>query len=209
MKVPRKLQILLFPASNAVLSILAFQAISAAMPGSAQSLLVILAASEFYFGALLVKENVGPEKTIEPDREMPKVLIDGKPIGRIVPIAADHVFPSLTKQENLQVLDPRIQQWAWAVTYENTPMTQSKWCGKKRLFSKPAYVAFIFDMLKDNYVAVINPKDPKSSYKANGAAGREYIKSLADRRAYRPFPTLEKSETDTQFLRAQMSRDVQ
>jgi hypothetical protein len=103
-------------------------------------------------------------------------------------------------------LDPRIKQWAWAVTYENTPMTQAKWCGKGKPFSKPAYVAFIYGMLRDKHITVINLKDPKSSYKPSGRQGREYIRDLAIGRTFRPFPTLDKSETDLQFLRAGLRR---
>jgi hypothetical protein len=118
----------------------------------------------------------------------------------------ERVYPQTVKHEVLNVLDPRIKQWAWAVTYENTAMTQQKWCGRKKLFSKPLYVAFIAELLKEQYVTVIDAKDPKSSYKPNGRRGREYIRDLAIGRAFRPLPTRLLTERDTHFLRERMRR---
>jgi hypothetical protein len=115
---------------------------------------------------------------------------------------SEYAVPTVTAK----VLDPRIKQWAWAVTYENTSMVQTKWCGKKRPFSKPAYVAFIAEMLRDGYLAPIDPNKEKSSYKPAGRKGREYIRDLAIGRAFRPFPTLTLDERSTHFLRAQLRK---
>jgi hypothetical protein len=117
-----------------------------------------------------------------------------------------NAYQSTVKAVTVKVLDPRIKQWAWAVTYENTSMVQSKWCGRKRPFSKPAYVAFIADMLKDDYLTLIDPNKEKSSYKPKGRRGREYIRDLATGHAYRPFPTLTLDERSTHFLRAQVRK---
>lgn len=149
--------------------------------------------------------------------------LDNAPGVEVEPVPAPRVIPNLNavlgngfepireyesavKTVAVKELDPRIKQWAWAVTYENTSMVQTKWCGRKKPFSKPGYVAFIFEMLRDGYITLIDPKDPKSSYRPNGRKGREYIRDLAVGREFRPFPTLDKSDTDIQFLRAQVRR---
>jgi hypothetical protein len=106
-----------------------------------------------------------------------------------------------------QKLDKRIVSWAQGVTYWNAPMTQTKWCvGKNKTFSKPAYVAWMTDLMKDKIVVPVNPNADRSTYEANGGAGKAYIKALADNRIYRPFPTYKNSEQSDAFLRAQMRK---
>lgn len=102
--------------------------------------------------------------------------------------------------------DPRVQQLCYAVTYNGTPLTQRKWAGKSNLFSKPEFVRWMAARLQEGYVRPINPKDPKSSYKPNGAQGWKKFKDVADGRDYLPLPTANLDERDTQFLRAKMSR---
>jgi hypothetical protein len=104
--------------------------------------------------------------------------------------------------------DPRIIQWAYAVTYENSPLTQSKWAGRKRLFSKPEYVRWIGGLLKDKIVVPVNLKSHSSTYRPNGAQGRKTIKDLADGRIYIPLPVANLTELDTQFLSARMREPV-
>ena len=115
-------------------------------------------------------------------------------------------YEQTVKKVDVQETDKRIIQWAYGVTYWNTPMTQSKWCGKGKPFSKPVYVALIYDLLEAGHITIKDWKNPKSSYKPNGAGGRKFIKDLADGRAYIPLPTRHKTETDVQFLREQLRR---
>lgn len=109
-----------------------------------------------------------------------------------------------------QVLDSRIQQWAYGVIYQDAPMTQTWWCvGKGKLFTKPAYVAWIGFLLANKVIRVINPNAEKSSYELNGRAGYHYVKALADGRMYLPFPAYEVSEKSGAFLRAQVRKKQQ
>jgi hypothetical protein len=146
-----------------------------------------------------------PEEVPAPVSE-PRHIPNSNPAPNEFMSIGNPVYETAVKTPTIKELDPRIKQWAWAVTYENTAMTQAKWCGRKKPFSKPGYVAFMFEMLRDGYITLIDPKDPKSSYKPNGRKGREYIRDLAIGREFRPFPTLDKSETDIQFLRAGLRR---
>jgi hypothetical protein len=100
--------------------------------------------------------------------------------------------------------DPRLAQWAYAVAYNGTSMIQTKWAGRKRLFSKPEYVRWTGELLKREIIVPINPRSGSSTYKPNGAAGWQQIKDIADMRTYIPLPAATFTEKDTHFLRARM-----
>lgn len=118
----------------------------------------------------------------------------------------ENVKQSIRDGKQDRKLDPRILTWARGVTYDNIPMTQARWCGKGKTFSKTAYVAWIADLIKNRIIIPENLKSDRSTYTPNGGAGRAYIKALADERVYYPFPDVEVSETSTAFLREQMRR---
>jgi hypothetical protein len=168
-------------------------------------------------GALILLGWVGvtrldsaPGVEVEPapvqERRIPNLNDAPKAPNGFMSLRDVNAYQSTVKSVKVKVLDPRIKQWAWAVTYENTSMVQTKWCGKKRPFSKPAYVAFMAEMLRDGYITPIDPNKEKSSYKPKGRLGREYIRDLATGHAYRPFPTLTLDERSTHFLRAQVRK---
>lgn len=103
---------------------------------------------------------------------------------------------------NVQQRDPRIKQWAMAVTYSKTPMTQSRWAGGGKPFSKPEYAAWTKVLLEREVIALANPKNTKGGYKPNGAKGWQYLKALADGREYLPLPTVDRSKSEHLWLGA-------
>jgi hypothetical protein len=108
------------------------------------------------------------------------------------------------KSVKLQQRDPRLIQWAYAVAYNNAPMKQTKWCGGKRLFSKPEYERWIACLLDKKIITFANPKNPAGGYKPNGAMGWRMIKDIADTRVYIPLPSAVLSEEQIRFVSARM-----
>jgi hypothetical protein len=108
------------------------------------------------------------------------------------------------KSVKLQQRDPRLIQWAYAVAYNNAPMKQTKWCGGKRLFSKPEYERWIACLLEKKIITFANPKNPAGGYKPNGAMGWRMIKDIADTRVYIPLPSAVLSEEQIRFVSARM-----
>jgi hypothetical protein len=108
------------------------------------------------------------------------------------------------KSVKLQQRDPRLIQWAYAVAYNNAPMVQKKWCGGKRLFSKPEYERWIACLLDKKIITFVNPKNPAGGYKPNGAMGWRMIKDIADTRVYIPLPSAVLSEEQIRFVSARM-----
>lgn len=220
------MDILLFPASTVLVSFAALGAAQAVSQVevrlSLQALFIVLGVKDIFFGASLFNYFTleKPQETHElPQISEPPILMDGLPLRKITPITDQKYNADITQlrapaqkamQEGIkdgQKIDTRIQAWAEGVAYWNAPMTQTRWCvGKNKTFSKPAYVAFMADLLKDRIVVPKNINSNSSTYEANGGAGRAYIKALADRKVYRPFPTYEVSNSSTAFLRAQTKK---
>lgn len=104
-------------------------------------------------------------------------------------------YVDLTEKDNvwqsasvaIKQRDPRWQQFAVAII-NNQPMTQSKWAGGGRPFSKPEFVKQIKKWVTD---LVIVKKKENNSYRPNGASGWRYFKALADGREVIPLPDRE------------------
>lgn len=91
---------------------------------------------------------------------------------------------------NVNQRDPRWQQFGVAVI-NGQPMTQSKWTGKGRPFSRPEFEKQIKKWLADVVIVHKKIKGKASSYRPNGAEGWQYFKALADGRAWLPLPSQE------------------
>jgi hypothetical protein len=120
-----------------------------------------------------------------------------QPIGNLT-------YETAVKSVKLEKRDPRIVQWAYAVAYNNAPMKQTKWCGGKRLFSKPEYGRWIACLLEKEIITFANPKNPAGGYKPNGARGWQKIKDIADTRAYIPLPAATMTEAGARFVSARV-----
>lgn len=151
------------------------------------------------------RQNEAPGVEVEPvvERHIPN-LNDAPPVSNGFVRLTDAVYPSTVKAEKLQQRDPRLIQWAYAVAYNNAPMTQKKWCGGKRLFSKPEYERWIACLLDKKILTFANPKNPAGGYKPNGALGWRMIKDIADTRVYIPLPSAVLSEEQIRFVSARM-----
>lgn len=109
-------------------------------------------------------------------------------IRKIVDLAEkDNVWQSNGIAVNLLQKDQRWQQFGYAIV-NGQRMTQTKWTGKGRPFSKTEFVKRIKSWLEDEVIAQ-NKGD--SSYHPNGAIGWQYFKDLADGRKFIPLPMKE------------------
>lgn len=108
------------------------------------------------------------------------------------------------KTDTVKERDPRLKQWAYAVAYNNAPMTQKKWAGRKRLFSRPEYERWINCLTERQVTTFVNPLDPSRGYKPNGAAGWMTIKNIADGREYIPLPVAVLSQEQMRYVSARM-----
>jgi hypothetical protein len=141
-----------------------------------------------------------PEQpVIEPRRVIPN--LNDAPVG----------FTSLRelkayeyKTETVKQQDPRLIQWAYAVAYKGAKMTQKKWSGGKRLFSRGEYERWIACLLDKGIIAPENPRNPSGTYKPNGAGGWSEIKKIADGTRYIPLPAAVMSEAGARFVSARV-----
>jgi hypothetical protein len=108
------------------------------------------------------------------------------------------------KTETVKQQDPRLKQWAYAVAYNGAKMTQKKWSGGKRLFSRGEYERWIACLLDNGIIAPENPRNPSGTYKPNGAAGWSEIKKIADGTRYIPLPAAVMSEAGARFVSARV-----
>jgi hypothetical protein len=102
-----------------------------------------------------------------------------------------NVFENVVVQPAEIRKDQRWQAWAQAVLYNKTSMSQSKWTGKGRMFSKTEYAPRLSEWLNDGYIATVNPRDANQGYKIAGARGRDFLQGLATGREYIPLPVRE------------------
>jgi hypothetical protein len=187
---------LLFPAGSAVLVTLAFQVVYG-YP-LAQVLMILLGVHNAAFTYAVFFQPSPPQIEPEPEPEPPPV---GFTTIRSIPeLDTDRVYPSLAV--NVEARDPRIKQWAWAVAYSNSPMTQAKWAGGKRPFSKPEYEAWMKSLLERGVVVPKYAKGNQGGFRPNGAAGWQFIKGLADGREYIPLPQVDRSKSEYLWVRA-------
>lgn len=91
---------------------------------------------------------------------------------------------------NVHQADKRWQQFGYAVI-NGQPMTQSKWTGKGRPFSRPEFEKQIKKWLIDLVIVHKKIKGKNAGYHPNGSEGWRYFKALADGRVLIPLPTKE------------------
>lgn len=84
--------------------------------------------------------------------------------------------------------DARWQQFAEGILYHKMPISQAKWTGKGRMFSKTEFAPRINGWVTDGYLATINPHSANQGYKISGSRGRDYFQGLATGREYIPLP---------------------
>lgn len=202
----KKHEILVFPASTVLLSAVAFSMAQSLSPVeiriSVQALLLALGFKDLFFGLSLTYIFLPerPERATLPDK--PPIFMDGKPLGKIVPIATERIFPSEHVAVNLHKRDPRVREWATAVLYGKEPLTQKRWAGGKKKFSKPEYEAWIHLLLEKGVIVPKYSRGNNGGFVVNRASGREYLKSLADGREYLPLPQVDRSKSEHLWVRA-------
>ena len=162
--------------------------------------LMLAAKYEVYFSS---RETAGNPVAFEP---LEKSYSDLNKAPNGFTSLRGNVYQSTVKE--VKERDPRLQQWAYAVAYNNAPMTQKKWCGGKRLFSKPEYERWISCLLEKEIIAFVNPKNPVGGYKPNGAAGWQTIKDISDGRDYIPLPAAVLSQEQIRFVSARLRAGV-
>jgi hypothetical protein len=197
-RIPKKSEVVLFPASIILVGVAAFQAIPT-NPMLAQALLMVLIVNDTVSYLMVLSRVVKPSEgvSVEP------APLGYQPVERkFINLSEDRAYAQETTQ--VKQRDPRLQQWAYAVAYNNAPMTQKKWCGGKRLFSKPEYERWIACLLEKGVITFANPKNPAGGYKPNGAEGWSTIKNIADMRTYIPLPTAILSQEQIRFVSARM-----
>lgn len=131
------------------------------------------------------------EYDIEINTPDPKPMIEAQVKPRkIVDLAEkDNVWQSNSIATNLLQKDMRWQQWAQGVC-NCANLTQAKWAGGGRLFSRPEYEK----QMKEFIVDLILKKPAKGwnkSPRVNGLEGWRYIRDLADGRKFIPLPMKE------------------
>jgi hypothetical protein len=84
--------------------------------------------------------------------------------------------------------DLRWQQFCNAVLVHKTPMTQSKWTGKGRLFSKPEFSAKMSEWEQKKIIKLANPKNRNSGFTLSGGEGRRYFSDVANGKKWIPLP---------------------
>jgi hypothetical protein len=150
----------------------------------------------WYSGAQVIKRQ-------EWDAETDGVIIDhntgrilppnpprpGEPEPRRIPNLGEPVIMHSTSVSlNLVQKDLRWQQFCSAVLVHKTPMTQSKWTGKGRLFSKPEFSAKMSEWEQKKIIKLANPKNRNSGFTLSGGEGRRYFSDVANGKKWIPLP---------------------
>jgi hypothetical protein len=117
-----------------------------------------------------------PPRPTEPEpRRIPNL---GEPV----------VMHSTSVSLNLVQKDLRWQQFCNAVLVHKTPMTQSKWTGKGRLFSKPEFAAQLGEWEQKRIIKLANPKNRRDGFTLSGGEGRRYFSDVANGKKWIPLP---------------------
>jgi hypothetical protein len=150
----------------------------------------------WYSGAQVIKRQ-------EWDAETDGVIIDhntgrilppnpprpGEPEPRRIPNLGEPVIMHSTSVSlNLVQKDLRWQQFCSAVLVHKTPMTQSKWTGKGRLFSKPEFSAKMSEWEQKKIIKLANPKNRNSGFTLSGGEGRRYFSDVANGKKWIALP---------------------
>jgi hypothetical protein len=150
----------------------------------------------WYAGAQVIKRQ-------EWDAETDGVIVDwntgqilppnpprpGEPEPRRIPNLGEPVIMHSTSVSlNLVQKDLRWQQFCNAVLVHKTPMTQSKWTGKGRLFSKPEFSAKMSEWEQKKIIKLANPKNRNSGFTLSGGEGRRYFSDVANGKKWIALP---------------------
>jgi hypothetical protein len=150
----------------------------------------------WYSGAQVIKRQ-------EWDAETDGVIIDHntgqilppnpprptEPEARRIPNLGEPVVMHATSIGlNLVQKDLRWQQFCNAVLVHKTPMTQSKWTGKGRLFSKPEFSAKMGEWEQKKIIKLANPKNRNNGFALNGGEGRRYFSDVANGKKWIALP---------------------
>jgi hypothetical protein len=150
----------------------------------------------WYSGAQVIKRQ-------EWDAETDGVIIDhntgrilppnpprpGEPEPRRIPNLGEPVIMHSTSVSlNLVQKDLRWQQFCNAVLVHKTPMTQSKWTGKGRLFSKPEFSAKMGEWEQKRIIKLANPKNRRDGFTLSGGEGRRYFSDVANGKKWIALP---------------------
>lgn len=120
--------------------------------------------------------------------ELPKAIAEAVPTPRkVIDLNEKDNIWQQSVEVNLHQPDKRWQQFGYAIC-NGQPMTQSKWTGKGRPFSKPEFVPVINGWLEKQ---IVKKSKGNASPVPNGSQGWQYFKDLADGRKYIPLPTKE------------------
>jgi hypothetical protein len=150
----------------------------------------------WYSGAQVIKRQ-------EWDAETDGVIIDHN-TGRILPpnpprptepeprripnLGEPVIMHSTSVSLNLVQKDLRWQQFCNAVLVHKTPMTQSKWTGKGRLFSKPEFAAQLGEWEQKRIIKLANPKNRRDGFTLSGGEGRRYFSDVANGKKWIALP---------------------
>jgi hypothetical protein len=144
-----------------------------------------------------------PEEVPAPVSE-PRHIPNSNPAPNEFMSIGNLTYETAVKTPKMEQKDARLLQWAYAVAYNNAPMTQKKWCGGKRLFSKPEYERWISCLLEKEVIKFANPKNPAGGYRVNGAQGWQTVKKIADGVIYIPLPAAVLTQEQIRFVSARM-----
>jgi hypothetical protein len=131
---------------------------------------------------VIIDHNTGqilppnPPRPTEPEpRRIPNL---GEPV----------IMHSTSVSLNLVQKDLRWQQFCNAVLVHKTPMTQSKWTGKGRLFSKPEFAAQLGEWEQKRIIKLANPKNRRDGFTLSGGEGRRYFSDVANGKKWIALP---------------------
>jgi hypothetical protein len=187
LRIPTKREVLLFPASSLALGAFAFW-MANAIPGgelrlTMQAVLTMLGVLDvtYYSRVTRAAMELQPgEPTPEPEQE-PAAPSGFQPVMRRVPNLGEPVTNFYaTASLNLVQKDLRWQEFCKTVLIHQTPMTQAKWTGDGRQFSKPEFSAQMGKWEDKKIVKLKNPKNRKAGFILNGGQGRRYFSDVAN-----------------------------
>lgn len=183
-KLLKQHEILVYPVSGVLLAAVAFP--TATGYPLLQALVVVMGVHHVTFAV----NYILPTKQIEPEPIKPEV---SAPAGfQTVPVYRDlnepvtHSYTTATL--NLVHKDLRWQQFCNAVVIYQTKMTQTKWTGKGKLFSKNEFSKKMHEWEKQNIVKLANPKNRNDGFVLSGGEGRRYFSDVAAGRKWIALP---------------------
>jgi hypothetical protein len=189
LRVLTKRERFLYPASTAVLAFVATQAAQAVTVAETriliQALLVVWGVND----ALYYVTNSMPREQEPEAQPVPEPTPTGfQRVHKVIPNLNVPVNTYQSVTLNVQQQDLRWRHFAYAIVTHNTPMTQTKWTGKNRPFSKPEFEYQMQGWLSAGVVAPKNRKGNTGGFKPNGAGGWQYFADLANGKRWIALP---------------------